>query len=613
MNQVRRSRTNGIFVALVVVMFLIVVSIGMIFIAANQVLDSASMTAVSPPRPTVKRTRDAAPPHVTVPRTELDHLRQIEARAIEAIRKVQPAIVGVMSPEEASKPPRKPHAWGGSGIIISSRGIVLSRASISHMSAATSNFLNPYQPGSVTTVFLADGTECKARLLGANMTYDVALLQLPEPGPYPCITLDDQAHVVPGEWVISLGHLFGFREGRLANASLGRVLSPESDGAFMTDCAAYRGGCYFDLDGRFAGIASFGVPLFDVESPIEPVFATVSAPRIAALQASMSEKQMPAQGFMRFLQDLTHSPRLANEDWTNGEQMKAIVSPLAAPLRSSVVTILNGGIPIGFGTVVNDEGLAVVKATILPPQAQCRLPDGSIVDVNVIGVDKPFDVALIRLPRESVQPVNWTDRDEFPVGTIVAAVGAEQKIQVVGIVSVGIQNFNEPGSYDYDLPLRVKAQMPHIYGERSDKGGYELELVGGLAKSAGLRPGDRLSSIAGIQIETAEDIKTSVRERLTGDVVPVVFVREGETMTVQVPLEAEGLYSERTHRNEGFPIAFQYTQSVPNTACGSPLIDLNGNVIGITVGGPEDRAGWAIPRDAIRKLMAEAKAGRLEP
>ena len=82
-------------------------------------------------------------------------------------------------------------------------------------------------------------------------------------------------------------------------------------------------------------------------------------------------------------------------------------------------------------------------------------------------------------------------------------VGAEQKIQVVGIVSVEIQNFNEPGTTDYELPLRVKAQMPFIHGERSEQEGYELELVGGLAKTAGLRPGDRLLSIAGTPVGSA--------------------------------------------------------------------------------------------------------------
>ena len=58
-------------------------------------------------------------------------------------------------------------------------------------------------------------------------------------------------------------------------------------------------------------------------------------------------------------------------------------------------------------------------------------------------------------------------------------------------------------------------------------------------------------------------------------------------------------------------MAFEYSPAVPNTACGCPLIDLTGEVIGIAIGGPDDRNGWAIPGDSIRRLVDEAKAGRL--
>lgn len=381
----------------------------------------------------------------------------------------------------------------------------------------------------------------------------------------------------------------------------------------MSDAAAYRGGCYFDLDGRFVGLANMGVPIFDMESPDETVFATAPTRLIAGLQSAMVEAQMVPPTHIQFVQDLSRAARLAATDWTSGDLSKSAFKPLTEPLGPSVVTLLNAGLPIGYGTVIDEDGLAVVKATTLTSKPQCRLPDESVIDVDVVCVDKLFDLAFIRLPKESVRPIPWTTRDKFRPGTIVAAVGADQSILVMGIVSVDIRDIVEDNTKNYELPLRVPAQVPGLYGEYFPPDGFLLRNVRGLAKTAGLKFDDRLISIAGISIKSQEDLNNVAKGRLTGDVVRVVYKRGDETITVDLPLEAKDLYSGRTYRNRGFPVALEYSLSVPNTGCGSPLIDLNGDVIGITIGGPEDRVGYAIPRDSVLKLLQDAKAGKLQP
>jgi S1-C subfamily serine protease len=134
----------------------------------------------------------------------------------------------------------------------------------------------------------------------------------------------------------------------------------------------------------------------------------------------------------------------------------------------------------------------------------------------------------------------------------------------------------------------------------------------------GIKPGDRLVSIAGRQIAVEEDLAQSVNDKRSGDVVSVVLIRGGKTMTLQLPLLPEVLNKETTPsasyatwRLDDFPIALEYSPPVTTTECGGPLVDLSGRVIGITVGRSESHAGWAIPADEVQRLVVDAKKGKL--
>lgn len=557
----------------------------------------------------------------------LSEFPRIETRCVELVRKVQPAVVGVLCPSKASLPRSKRHTGGGSGVIITADGLVLSQMHVSHLRLNAKDFSDFHKPGEEAAILLADGTERKAKLLGADRDYDLSLLQLSEPGPYPFVPLQNDVKVRTGDWVVKIGHPLGFRKDRPAPVRLGRVLGSVPE-AFVTDCPIVRGdsgGPFFDLEGRLVGIINqgdagvalyfFGKPT-DSENVFEPgvlevLYAAVATTRIAKVMDAMKKGEIIPEAGRAHIQALVNAERLPADQWTQGTQIKGYFETITTPLRTSVVTILNGGVPIALGTVVDNDGSAVVKASHLPLRPQCRLPDGTTVAVTVIGVDKSFDLAVIRIPSKSIRPVLWRDRGPSPVGTIMAAVGPDGLPLVVGVVSVVSRKLADAKVPSYDLPLRMKVDAPEVWAvPAKDGNGYTVKSTSGLARIVGIKPGDRLESIAGRPIKVQEDIAKSVSEKLSGDVVPVVIARSGKTMTVELPLLPEVL-SIATWRSDDFPTALEYSPPVNSTDCGGPLVDLSGRVIGITVGRSNGHAGWAIPADEVKRIVAYAKEGKL--
>jgi serine protease Do len=556
----------------------------------------------------VQSTKDDAPVQEIA---DIEQLRRIEARCIELIPKVRAAVVGIISPSNRR----------ASGVILTPDGLVLSQLHVTHMRAGFSDGNALHAPGEQATIILESGVRYKARLLGANRIYDLSLLQLSGPGPYPFVPLQSGARVHKGDWVVKLGHPMGPRKGRAALARLGRVLGSTTE-AFVADCriaSGDSGGPYFNLDGRLVGMindADGDISQHYSEGLCGDVFYMAIAPaQISSLLQPMKEGQITPSGRREFAVGLERIRPLAAELRTEGNAQKRALQSLGTMFRARIVEVVNGAVPVGLATVLDDDGYAVTKATVLPPKPQCRMPDGSVVSINLIGVDKALDLAILRLPMRNVHPVSWTSRAE-PVraGTVSAALGVSGSVLSWGIVSVDTQALTNIDRPTYDLPLRVKAAAPEVAGHVSEiDGHYVLDSVDGLAETAGLSRGDRLVSVEGHEIGTENDLSASVSKRFSGDTVDVVFIREARTMIIQLPLAADPGIWKGTFRSDDFPVAFEYSPPVRNNQCGGPLVDLKGQVIGVTVGNLAPHAGWAIPIETVHQLLVDARAGTLSP
>src|SRR5262249_42761827 len=240
------------------------------------------------------------------------------------------------------------------------------------------------QPGERTMVILSDGRKVEAELLGADPNFDLGLLRLLEPGPYPHAALDPSSTIGLGDWVLKLGHPLGYRGGRPPVVRLGRVLFQNED-IFVTDClitGGDSGGPFFDLEGRLVGIVhSDSVPAklkdsLRSHSPasarVGPFSSTTNRFIQQRLDAMLRRQIAPfgqkdGERFQESYRRAEKGEILPRDQWTQGALVAKAFRDIMRNSRRSAVTILDeAGYDVAQGTIVESDGWIVTMASTLP-------------------------------------------------------------------------------------------------------------------------------------------------------------------------------------------------------------------------------------------------------
>ena len=167
----------------------------------------------------------------------LSDLSKLEAKVEAVATKVTPATVALLAERTGSS---------GSGVVTTADGLVLTAA---HVVQGTAELL----------VVFPDGKQVHGKVLGANYSKDIAMVQITDKGPWPFVERGSSKPLAAGDWVVALGHSAGFDPGRPPPIRFGRVLSKGPGNFLTTDCTLIggdSGGPLFDLDGKIVAIHS---------------------------------------------------------------------------------------------------------------------------------------------------------------------------------------------------------------------------------------------------------------------------------------------------------------------------------------------------------------------
>jgi serine protease Do len=198
------------------------------------------------------------------------------------------------------------------------------------------------------------------------------------------------------------------------------------------------------------------------------------------------------------------------------------------------------------------------------------------------------------------------------IGSIVATPSLEEKPVAIGIVSSG------PTEIRSDAVLGIRM-------EDSSQGPLISDvLVGSAAEAVGIQPNDIIDSINDKPTKRMRDAVELISQHLPGQTVRFLVKRGSQLIEFSAKLgrfadldtengDFQGyLGGKLSERRSGFPSVFQHDTFLLPTHCGSPVVDLQGRVVGINIARAERIASYALPASVVVDLIKELQPKSIE-
>lgn len=316
-----------------------------------------------------------------------------------------------------------------------------------------------------------------------------------------------------------------------------------------------------------------------------------------------------------FAQEVPSISRLPRTRFRSGEEVLRAFAPIAAATRFSIIKLEVDGDTVALGAVVETNGLAITKASELKPgKLTCWLASDRHVDAEVLAIDENDDVALVRVHAEGLKPVQWAEEDVHP-GQWAITPGLAKTPQAVGIVSA--------------LPRRIRPERAFMgvqFDFNSSQPRIEEVLAGLGAEKAGLKSGDVITALNGATVTNRVQIVEKLRDFRAGQTVKLRVRRAEKEFEAKVQMmspgvevlaeslsgesESERMTGEVSVRAQGFDQVIEHDTVLHPWLCGGPLVDLDGNAIGLNIARASRVSSYALPSKLVKRLIKtlEAKA-----
>ncbi|MFK7743053.1 MAG: PDZ domain-containing protein [Planctomycetota bacterium] len=293
---------------------------------------------------------------------------------------------------------------------------------------------------------------------------------------------------------------------------------------------------------------------------------------------------------------------------SQGDAVRRAWSAVVAPLQRTVVTVDVDESSRALGTAVANN-LVVTKYSELqledreaddPATLRCLVgekPHGC----QLIGFDRPSDLALLRLVDAVLEPAQW--RDQAPsVGSFLATPDGTDIPCGIGVLSAAAYTHTRARAF---LGIRFAG---------SGRGQAEIDeaLENGAARAAGLRDGDVVISFDKTEIKAAQDLREQIGKKQPGDRVPVQVRRGDKTRKFEVVLgtdnnprrsNQEGIWGELSRVRSGFQKVLQHDTTLEPEDMGGPVIDLDGRVLGVNIARAGRVETLALPAKTVRAVV----------
>jgi S1-C subfamily serine protease len=308
-------------------------------------------------------------------------------------------------------------------------------------------------------------------------------------------------------------------------------------------------------------------------------------------------------------------------------QTLALFAPAIESAGDCVVEIRDGNSAVLLGTIVDSDGWIVTKASDLPATPRVYLPDGRIFRAHVAGKDAATDLALLKVNVTGLTAARLTSasssaassRGAMPVGEWLAALTANPNQPAVGVVS--------------HIARHIPETFAHFEGEQKIVLGVGFSGANSLvitqitkgmpAEAAGMKAGDEVFELNGKPVATHEEFVTLLKKAKPGDTLSIMVHRAGKDLEVKPTIgqarsttqtassigEADNVAGGKlSKRRTNFPLALQTDAAIWADQCGGPLINLQGQTIGVTIARYDRVCTFALPAELVRATVAKLRA-----
>lgn len=251
----------------------------------------------------------------------------------------------------------------------------------------------------------------------------------------------------------------------------------------------------------------------------------------------------------------------------------------------STVQILVRNRQVALGAVVHPDGWIVSKSSEVPDQFDVKLADGTkaVGAVRIRRTD--MDLALIKIERDGLLPIELKTNREVPIGGWLISTDIRPSALSIGVVGVANRN--------------VRPEKP-VLGVRLEltpdrtQGAMVASIVdGGGADRAGIEIGDIIQTVDGKSYSKRDDVLDKLRSLQAGQFVELGILRDERPLkiTAQMMDLANSLFDSTemevnghiSARATGFQNVIQHDTVLQPHQCGGPIVDVEGNVVGLNI------------------------------
>ena len=324
----------------------------------------------------------------------------------------------------------------------------------------------------------------------------------------------------------------------------------------------------------------------------------------------MNAKFFPILLALGLSQSVQGVQSLESELRKNGDTVVAVFEGQRAVLQKSSAVIRDGRKELAYGVVISADGYILTKASEISKISaiSVTVDEAKFDNAKVVATDAAWDVALLKIEAQGLQPIQYASSSDIPQGTWVVANGAtsgSRRRALPGIISAKPREIPASGGAALGVVLKTNTKALEIE-EVNEKSG---------AQEAGLKKGDVIVMIDGKNVSKIEEMAALMKDKKAGSTVKVTYKRAGKAETVDVRLAAKGeLFAQKSRndqmsgdyssRRTGFPRVIQHDVLGNKESTGGPLLNLEGLCIGMNIARADRAQSFAIPVEELKEIAA---------